>query len=73
MKAILFIIAVAFILVPLSSCLKDWTCTCNSNNQGTAPVSYPLYGVTKKGAINACNNDGAALDSMGVSVWSCSL
>jgi hypothetical protein len=73
MKIILFSLVTLFTIASLDSCKKDYTCTCTTTTTGVAPMTYPLYGATQKQATNACNNDGAALDSSGVAVWSCSI
>lgn len=50
-KALL--IAVALVSLGLTSCKKDWTCTCTDRQDGTVE-EYPINGYKRPLATTAC-------------------
>jgi hypothetical protein len=67
MKKLLFVVAiVATSAVVLSSCKKDYTCTCKDSNGSSVSVTYHT---TKSKAKDACNSAGSTYGSS----YSCSI
>ena len=59
MKKLLLVAAVA--AFTMTSCKKDYTCTCTYTSGGqTQTATYPMNDVKKKDAKDACNQLGAA-------------
>jgi hypothetical protein len=54
MKKVLFVITVIG-AVTLSSCAKDYTCTCTSDCSGSPITTTATYHSTKKKAKDSCN------------------
>ena len=73
MKKALFICAVLFMAASLSSCKKNWTCTCTAAGQSTQ--TYPIDGTTQSAATSSCNSYGTSLTaaSLGTATYSCSV
>jgi hypothetical protein len=48
----------------MSSCKKDWTCTCSLN--GTAYGSYTITNETKSDATTSCNSHNTTVGTTSV-------
>ena len=53
MKKVIFIVAIAFMLVSFASCKKEYTCTCKGTT--LTEISYTLGIITKKDAKAQCD------------------
>ena len=73
MKKMFFVVAALFCLGYLSSCKKNWTCTCTV--QGAATQTYSIQGLVKSDAATDCNNKAntAKAASGGMGNVSCSI
>ena len=67
------IITILFCIAGISSCKKNWTCTCIV--QGAATQTYPINGLAKSDATTDCNNMAptAKIASGGTGTVSCSI
>lgn len=54
MKKVATICAIALGVFSMTSCKKDWTCTCTLN--GTAGVPITIANATKSDAEDACSS-----------------
>ena len=59
-KVLLFSITLS-LAASISSCKKDYTCTCYST--GTVVGSYPITNSTKASATTSCNNEAASINA----------
>ena len=82
MNTIFFISVALFTTVSLSSCKKDWTCTCVwEGPAGQSIVNFQITRSTKSQAISICNQDALNLDTVtynatqgtATGLWSCTL
>ncbi|HNW89703.1 MAG TPA: hypothetical protein PKN48_08555 [Bacteroidales bacterium] len=53
MKKFFMIAVVALVFASLTSCKKDYTCTCTGSTMGT--ITLPLTNATSKDAKDACD------------------
>jgi hypothetical protein len=65
MKKLKTLFYVASATVLLSSCVKDWTCSCTSTAGGASYNSSEVYHTTKKTAQAACDSNTASFGSTG--------
>jgi hypothetical protein len=71
MKKLTFLFGAFIMLASVSSCKKDYTCTCSYNVGGVSgSQSFTFTNVTKSQATTDCNNENAAVTGSGVT---CSL
>lgn len=70
MKKLSILAVAALFTFGLTSCKKDWNCTCTDSTTGTTPDVYPINDAKKKDAEKACDVWGALYTPFG---GSCSL
>jgi hypothetical protein len=57
MKKVFIAITALFLVASVSSCKKNWTCSCTVSIGGVStPYSYPIDNATKSTATSACNS-----------------
>ncbi len=70
------LICVGIALISLSSCKKDYTCTCEKKVTATdaaLPTSSSTSKTTKKHAGETCMSDGSSFGVPAGETWTCTL
>ncbi|MBS1587833.1 MAG: hypothetical protein JSS82_20055 [Bacteroidetes bacterium] len=56
MKKVFFFTALVFVIFSLTSCKKDWLCTCSNATTGIGAATYQVKNAAKKDAQSTCDN-----------------